>query len=182
LAILMVAQGCDTDIADGCLELDERVSSVVKIRWASFTAGTEISIVAHGTLVSIALDISLNNIGRVAKRSVAIDAVVTGLACVGSRHRCGSVIERFVNWHESVTRMNETCVGNAGSAEVPIWAVKALVADTIDILVTTVANSVVTNVAAWSEKSFGNQIKVRILNSRLKCMIGVVAMLHSNVA
>jgi hypothetical protein len=181
LTILVVAQGCDTNIADGCLELDERVSSVVKIRWASFTAGTEIGIVAHGTLVSITLDISLNNIARVAKRSVAIDAVVTGLACVGSRHRSG-VIERFVNWHESVTRMNETCVGNAGSAEVPIWAIKALVADTIDILVTTVANSVVTNVAAWSEKSFGNQIKVRILDSRLKCMIGVVAMLHSNVA
>jgi hypothetical protein len=130
----MVAQGCDTDIADGCLELDQRVGSVVKIRWASFTAGTEIGIMAHGTFVSIALDISLDNISRVAKRSVAIDAVVTGLACVGSRHRCGGVTERFVDWHKPVTGMNEICVGNASSAEVPIWAIKALVAHTVDIL------------------------------------------------
>jgi hypothetical protein len=40
----------------------------------------------------------------------------------------------------------------------------------------------VTSVAAWGEKRLGNHIKACILNSRFKCMLRVVAMIHSNMA
>ena len=49
-------------------------------------------------------------------------------------------------------------------------------------LVTPITDSVVTNVTAWSKQSLSNEVKLRILNSRLECMLGVVAMFHTNMA
>jgi hypothetical protein len=40
----------------------------------------------------------------------------------------------------------------------------------------------VTNVTAWSKQGLSNEIKLCILNSRLECMLWVVAMLHANMA
>jgi hypothetical protein len=49
-------------------------------------------------------------------------------------------------------------------------------------LITSVADSVVTNVTAWSEQSLGDEVKLRVLHSGLECMLGVVTMLHANMA
>jgi hypothetical protein len=73
-------------------------------------------------------------------------------------------------------------VCNASCAKIPVWAIEALVTDTIDVLVTSIANSVVASVAAWSKQSLGNKIKLGILNSRSECMLGVVAMLQAHMA
>jgi hypothetical protein len=89
--------------------------------------------VADGTLVSVSLDIGLNSVARVAKRTIAVDAVMTGLACERSRQRC-EIVEGFIDWHKSVAGVDEASIGNAGCAEVPIRAVEALVANTVDIL------------------------------------------------
>jgi hypothetical protein len=40
----------------------------------------------------------------------------------------------------------------------------------------------VTDIASWSQKSFGNEVKLCVLNSRLECMLWVVAVLHTNMA
>ena len=56
------------------------------------------------------------------------------------------------------------------------------VGEYITYLITSITDSVVTNVTAWSEQSLSDEVKLRILNSRLECMLGVVTMLHANMA
>jgi hypothetical protein len=75
----MITESGDADIADGGLELDERMSLVVWVRWDGFTAGTEVGIVANSTLVSVSLNVGLGTIGVVAKRTITVDTVVTSL-------------------------------------------------------------------------------------------------------
>jgi hypothetical protein len=78
----MITQSSNTDITDRSLELDERVSSVVWVRRAGFAASAKVGIVADSALVPIALNIRLYTVSWVAKRSVAVDAVVTSLTAV----------------------------------------------------------------------------------------------------
>jgi len=47
--------------------------------------------------------------------------------------------------------MDEAGVDNATRAEVPVWAVEALVTNTVDIFVTSIADSVVARVSARSK-------------------------------
>jgi len=75
----VITEGGDADIADRSLEFDERVRLVVGIRWAGFAAGTEIGVVADGTLVSVTLNVRLGTLGIIAKRTIAVDTVVTSL-------------------------------------------------------------------------------------------------------
>jgi hypothetical protein len=49
-------------------------------------------------------------------------------------------------------------------------------------LVTSITDSIVANVTARSEQSLRDEIKLGLLNSRLESMLGVVAMLHANMA
>jgi len=123
---------------------------VVRIRWASFTAGTEIGIVADSTLVSITLDISLNPVIVVAKRTIAVDAMVTSLAVVSARYG-SDIVERLVDRDEAVAWVDKVGIWNADGAKVPIWAVEALMPDTIDVLITSVADSIVPSVATRGE-------------------------------
>lgn len=44
------------------------------------------------------------------------------------------LVERLADRNESVTGVNEAGVWQAGSAEVPIWAIEALVANAEDVL------------------------------------------------
>lgn len=177
----MITQSCDADISDGSLELDERMSSVVWVRWTSLTAGTEVGIVADSALISVSLDKGLHSTTRIAERTIAIDAVVASLGSVGSRQN-RKIVERFVDGDKSVARVDEASVGVASRAKVPIWAVEALVADAVYVFVTSITDSIVASVAAWGEKSLGNQVKVGIFNSWLESMLGIVAMLHAYVA
>ena len=38
------------------------------------------------------------------------------------------------------------------------------------------------NVAAWSQQSLGDEVKLGLLDSRFESMLGVVAMLHADMA
>lgn len=124
----MVTHSCDVHIANRSLELDKRVSLVVEVRRAGLAARTEVRVVADSTLVTVT-----NNVcGLVgAKWSITVDAVVAGL--------CEMVLKMdFADWlvdgSKSVTGVDEGGIDNAVRAVVPVWAVKALVADTIDVL------------------------------------------------
>jgi hypothetical protein len=177
----MITQSCDANIADRCLEFDERMSPVVWVGRAGLTGSTEIGIMTHSALVSVSLDIRLNTITRIAERSITIDSVMASLGNERSGQGC-KIIERFVDRHESVAGVDKASIGDASSTEVPIWAVEALVTDTINVLITSITDSIVTSVTTWSEKNLGNEIKARILNSIFKCVLRVVTMLHTNVA
>jgi hypothetical protein len=178
----MIAQSSDTDVSDGSFKFDKRVSLVVWVGWAGFAASTEIGIVADGTLVTISLDICGRALAIiVAKRAIAVDAVVACFVTVGVRQSL-DIIERFVDGNESMARMNETGIGNASRAEIPIWAIETFVTNTIDILVTPITNSIVSSVTARSEEGLRNHVKIDILNGRSKSVLGVVAMFQTNVA
>jgi len=79
LAILVIAHCGYRDIADGRLELDERVGLVVWVRGTSFAASTEVGVVTDSALVAISFDIRLRTVALVAERSIAVDAMMTGL-------------------------------------------------------------------------------------------------------
>lgn len=72
--------------------------------------------------------------------------------------------------------------GNASSAVVPVGAVETLVANTIYVFVTTVANSLVSNVAASFKKCLRKWFQSGTLNSWCKSMLWVVAVLMLLVA
>jgi hypothetical protein len=78
--------------------------------------------------------------------------------------------------------MNEMSICNARRAEVPIGALQALVANAIDVLITSIADSVMTNITAWSKKSLGYHIKLGIFNCWRKGMLGMMAMIHADMA
>ena len=72
----MITKSSDADIADWGLELNQRVSTIVWVGWASLAAGTEIGIVADSALVSVTLDVCLSSHGLSADRTIAVYSVV----------------------------------------------------------------------------------------------------------
>jgi hypothetical protein len=89
--------------------------------------------VAHSTLISVSLNVGLNAVALVAERAITVDAMMTGLAGESSGQRC-KIVEGFVDWYESVAGVDEVCIGDACSTEVPVRAVEALVTNTINVL------------------------------------------------
>lgn len=137
----MIAHGRNANIADRGLELDERVGPVVDIGWASLAAGTEIGVIADSALVTVAADVQ--RLGGT-QRSITVNTVVER----GIGKRTCAVDNRLVDGNEAVAWVDELCVWNAGLAVVPVWAVEALVANTIDVLVTTITDGLVRNIAS----------------------------------
>jgi len=82
------------------------MSLVVKICWTGFTVGTEIGVVADGTLVAVSYDVS--RLGDT-ERTIAVDADVVDLIHGGS-NRSSRIIEMLVNGDEPMTGVDEICV------------------------------------------------------------------------
>ena len=78
--------------------------------------------------------------------------------------------------------MDEVGIWHADGAKVPVWAIKALVPNTVDVLVASITDSVMASVTTWSKEGLGNHVEVSILNSRSKSMLWVVTMLDQDVA
>lgn len=158
----MVAKGGNIAIAHRGLELDHRMRLVVWIGGITLAAGAEIGIVADGTFEAIASDVALTPI-IVAKRSIAIDAVVTRFA-MKDTSETGKVTQSLINRHKSMLRMNGICVWETCRTEIPIRAVQALVADSIDVLVTSVTNGVVAHISARRQQRLGDRREMSAIN------------------
>jgi hypothetical protein len=78
----MISKSGDADVADRSLELDQRMSSVVWVRRASLAAGTEVGIMTDSALISVTLNVGLATIVLIAKRAIAVDAVMACLAAI----------------------------------------------------------------------------------------------------
>ena len=124
LAIVLFAKSRYRYIPYGCLELDERMCSVMVVRRKSFAVGAEISVMADSTLVAIANDVGIL---ICAEWAIAMDAIVT----LGS---CWRVGYGFVKWDEAVIGVVTSSILDAARAVIPIWAIQALVANSNDIL------------------------------------------------
>jgi hypothetical protein len=186
----MITCRCDVHTADHSLELDERVSFIVEVGRASLATGTEVGIVAYGTLVAVS-----NNIRRLVatERPIAVDSIVASLAKLSST----GIADWFINGDKAMAGVDEAGIDNACRAIVPVGAIEALVTDTKDGLlasvlyfyrdqafayvVTTITDGMVARVTAWLEKSLGKRIQDHIFNSRSKGVLWVVAMLKTHV-
>ena len=82
MSVFVISKSSNADVADWSLEFDQRMSSVVWVRRAGLAAGTEVGIVADSALISVTLDICRSTITLIAKRAVAVDAVVASFAAV----------------------------------------------------------------------------------------------------
>lgn len=170
LAIVMVAHRRNANIADRGLELDKRVGPVVDVGWAGLAAGTEISVIADSALIAVAADVQRL---RGTQRPITVNTVVES----GIRNRACVVDNRLVDRDEAVAWVDELRIWNAGLAVVPVWAVKALVTNTIDVLVTTITDSLVRNIASRVEKCLGKGLQFGVRRCWCKRMLWVVAML-----
>lgn len=89
-------------------------------------------------------------------------------------HRLG---EWLVDWNKPMAWVDELSIGNAIVAIIPIRAVKTLMTDTIDVLVTAVTDSLVRDIAARIKKGLRKWLQNGLCNSWCKCMLWVVTML-----
>jgi hypothetical protein len=79
-------------MSDRSLKLDEWVSAVVLVGWKGFTVGTEVGVVADGTLIAHTRDVALGWL-VLAQGAIAEDAVVDLVDT-------GRFSEGVVNGHE----------------------------------------------------------------------------------
>lgn len=91
----------------------------------SFTFGTEISIVAHSTLVSVTSDVAL--VGC-AQRSIAVNTTMCRLGHTKN-------LDWGVEGCKSMTRMLVVSIRDAGCTVVEIWARQTLVSNSVDALI-----------------------------------------------
>ena len=92
------------------------------------------------------------------------------------------VDNRLVDGNEAVAWVDELRIWNAGLAVIPVWAVKTLVANTIDVLVTAVTDGLVRNIASRVEECLGEGLQFGIGRCWHKRVLWVVAMLDLVVA
>ena len=110
-----------------------------------------------------------------AKRSITVDSIVTNSA----RNRLG---EGFVNRHEAVARVNIFRTFDAFRAEVPVRAIQALMAYSVDELLATITDGGVAHIPASVAKEVCQCRKSCVRGRSLESVARVVTMLVANVA
>lgn len=126
LAVLFFTKCSDGYVPHRSLEFDQGVSGVVVAGWECFTIGAEISVVADCALVAVPTNESLRTFGN-AQGTVTVYAIME--LCSKRWVRNG-----FVEGHKSMSRVSGRGRFQAARAIVPVRAVHAFVADTVDIL------------------------------------------------
>jgi len=129
--------------------------------------------VADCALVAVADDVSGALAGRRAERTIATDADV-GRAVEGADASVGCQLQGLIDRHEAVARVDEAAVLVAGRAVVPVRAVQALVTDSLDLDIASVADSAVLLVAASGQAPRNLKLKASPLNSSHEGMLGMM--------
>ena len=149
--------------------------------------GTEIDVVAYGTLISYTSDVALTG----AKRSIAVDAEV---ACNGRSLNS----KRTIDGHESMFRVGLLGTFEAIAAVVPVRAIETLVTNTENglhmskqlqydgrieetHLITSIACCCVRHISACVAKRQHLSGDVATVGDELECMTGMVTMLVGNM-
>jgi hypothetical protein len=161
----------DADIADGRREFNKRMRLVVLQKGACLAIGTEVDVVAYGTLVTDSADVGRVTLACRAEWSITANALVSR----GGPHEVIG-LQRLVHWNEAMARVDEVCIGSTVVAKVPVRAIEALVADAANELVTGITNGLVPLVAT-SRHLRTNQVRnARASHSRRKVMGWMMSM------
>lgn len=169
----MFASSYDVDVTNGGLELDQGMGLVVSVRRARLALGAEVHIVTNGTLVAVADNVVIARaVIVVAQRAIAAYSDVGQSA--GDRANVGR-LEWLVDRNEPMAGMNKLGRLVAGRAIVPVRALKALVPNTADVLLTAIADSVVELVAARSKTALHLRLGTSPGYHRGKGVLGVMS-------
>jgi len=150
------------------------MSLVVVVERRSLAIGAEVQVIADSTLVSIAEDVV--QVG-LAKRSITSNAGMHGLAA-----ELRSNVDRLEDWNELVAWMGLAGGLDADRAVVPIWTAQALMADSNDGRLASIADSIVASSAAGVQQSGADGIERRLLSDRSEPVHGVMSVLLGNMA
>ncbi len=174
----MLSGGADADATDRSLELDQGMGPVVLVGRASFAVGAEVGVIAHGALVTVTHDVGDEGAlgSRGAQRTVAADAVVDGSADVAGLH-VGGILQVLVDGHEAVVGVDESRIGDAVGAVVPVRAVQALVADANDSVIAAIADGAVLFGTSGSQPPGDGDVDLRAFHNGGETVLGVVAVL-----
>jgi hypothetical protein len=110
------------------LKLDQRVGLVMSVPRTSLATGTEVNVIAYGTLVP-----NTANVGGVASSSCAMGTIAADTGMNGLEGWVDIGIgfsQRLINGHKAMLRMHQCGVHNAVTAKIPIGTIEALVPDT----------------------------------------------------
>jgi hypothetical protein len=174
LSVLVIVHSSDAYATDRSLELDKRMGVVMPVAWVGFAVLAKVGIVAYSALVADALDIWYVLL-VFAKRTVTVDAIVTVAA-----------IQRFsqglIDGYKAMAGVNMVSTLDTVWAIVPVWAVQALMADTIDELVAAVTNSWVADVSSRVAEEISQSRKSSVGGSSCEGVARMVAVLVADVA
>jgi hypothetical protein len=126
LSILGLVDALNRDMSNWNLDLDQGVRLVMRVGRKSLAVGTEVSVVADSTLVTIALDVGFVGVCR-ADGSITVDATMNWLAT-------GDVAKGFVDRCKAMTRVSLRRSRSAVRAVVPIGAGETLVTNANNLL------------------------------------------------
>jgi hypothetical protein len=171
LTVLVLASSGNADVADRSLELNQGVSLVVSVHRASLAVGAEVQVAADSALVAGTTNVVGVGLALAAERAITADANMDG-----RRSSDPNVSELLIDWHKSVAVVSDLGRQHASGAEVPVRAVQALVADTRNVLVTAITDSVVEVVAARLHLGSDVVRHLGVLDSRDKTVLGMVTM------
>jgi len=161
-------------VVDRGLELDQRMSLVVESSRQSLAILAEVCVVTDDALVAHTVNVRLLRVA-LTKRTVAIDAMV-------GNGRGRTALELLVDGGEAVTRVSVTSILVALAAVVKVRAVEALVAHTMNHLVTTIADGGVSKVAASGKKSLLGEGEGSTIDGRFEVVSRVMAVCVEHVA
>jgi hypothetical protein len=141
----------------------------VSVDGAGLAIGTEISVVADSTLVADATDVGWVRFVCCAQGAITADANVNR-----GRRADRNTRKLLVDGHEAVVRVSEAGVQNAEGAVVPVWAIQTLVANASNVLVTSIADSLVNLVAARSHLHLDMSRHLSLCHGGREAVAGVV--------
>jgi len=140
---------------------------VVSVGRACFAVAAEVGIMTHSTFVSYASDVP-RTASVVAERTIAANAEMNSTIV--------SWFDAVVDWNETVAGMDEAGIQDTIRAIVPVGAIEALVTNTFDVLVASIANGAVILVATRSEADIDYGLNNVTFGGRLECVPRMVAM------
>lgn len=147
---------------------------VVLVAGVGLAVLAEVGIVANSALVADAVNVR-QILLVLAEGTVTVDTVVA--VCAVQR-----LCQRLVDGNKAMTGVDELGVLETVRAVVPVWAVQALVADTVDELVTAIADGVVTDVPARVAQEIGQGRQDSLGRGGLEGVARVVTVLVANMA
>ena len=141
---MAVIDGGYGQLSDGSSELDERMGLVVWVVWKCLAVGTEVGVVANGTLESVSSNIGFSRVG-IADWSVAVDASVRLL--LATDHA-----QLLVDWCKPVIWVYFCSNLNTCRAVIKVGAAQALVSNPNNLSIAAITDSLVLETSAWLAK------------------------------